>query len=141
MRRSFGKAFVVLALAAVGTAGCDKDENGSPTGPTPTPTVTETFTGTLSKNGGVTFSFSVSASGQVSATLRELNPAPAVGLGLSLGNWNGTVCQTVLANDNAIQGTFVTGNMTRSGDLCVRIYDSTGSLEQTVAFRIDVVHP
>lgn len=143
MRRSFGKIFGVLALAALGAAGCDNndDNNGTPTTPTPTPTVTETFTGNLTKNGAATFNFTVGASGQVSATLRELTPAPAVSVGLSLGNWNGTVCQAVLANDSAIQGTFVTGNMSSAGSLCVRIYDATGTLEGTTAFRIEVVHP
>ncbi len=142
MRRSFGTVFVMLALVALGAAGCDNnDDNGTPTTPTPPNTVTETFTGNVTKNGAVTFPFKVSANGQVSATLRELTPAPAVALGLSLGNWNGTVCQTVLANDNAVQGTFVTGNMSAAGDLCVRIYDSTGNLEGTTAFKIEVVHP
>lgn len=141
MRRSFGTMFVMLALVALGAAGCDNnDTNTPPTTPTPNP-VTETFTGNLTKNGAATFSFKVAANGQVSATLRELTPAPAVSVGLSLGNWNGTVCQTVLANDNAIQGTFVTGNMSSAGDLCVRIYDSTGNLEATTAFKIEVVHP
>lgn len=141
MRRSAGKMFVMLALVALGAAGCDEESNGTPTTPTPGPTVTETFSGTLTKNGASTFSFKVAATGQVSATLRELSPAPATAVGLSLGNWNGTTCQTVLANDNAIQGTFVTGNMSAAGDLCVRIYDSKGDLEGTIAFKIEVVHP
>jgi hypothetical protein len=47
----------------------------------------------------------------------------------------------VLANDNAIQGTFVTGTMSSAGSLCVRLYDAAGTLEGTATFKIDVVHP
>lgn len=139
MRRSFGGGLVLLALLALGAAGCDEDT--TPTAPTtPTPPVTESFTGTLNRNGAVTFSFSVAATGQVTATLTELESS-AVPVGLSLGNWNGATCQIVLANDNAVQGTFVTGTMSGTGDLCVRLYDASGSLETAVTFRVEVVHP
>ena len=129
----------MLALVALGAAGCDEDT--TPTTPTtPTPPVTESFSGTLNRNGAVTFSFSVAATGQVTATLAELGSS-AVPVGVSLGNWNGTTCQIVLANDNAVQGTFVTGTMTATGDLCTRIYDASGNLELPVTFKVDVVHP
>lgn len=139
MRRSCGGGLVLLALVALGAAGCDEDT--TPTTPTtPTPTVTESFTGTLSRNGAATFPFSVAATGQVTATLTELGSS-AVPVGLSLGNWNGTTCQIVLANDNAVQGTFVTGTMSATGNLCMRIYDASGNIEVTVTFKVDVVHP
>jgi hypothetical protein len=139
MRRSFGGNLVLIALAALGAAGCDEDT--TPTTPTPpASTVTESFSGSLTRNGAVTFSFSVAATGQVTATLTEL-ASSAVPVGLSLGNWNGTTCQIVLANDNSVQGTFVTGSMSGTGDLCVRLYDASGNLESTVAFKVDVVHP
>ena len=139
MRRSFRGGLVLLALVALGAAGCDEDT--TPTTPTtPTPTVTESFGGTLNRNGAVTFSFTVAATGQVTATLAELGSS-AVPVGVSLGNWNGTTCQIVLANDNAVQGTFVTGTMTATGDLCARIYDASGNLETPVTFRVEVVHP
>jgi hypothetical protein len=139
MRRSFGRGLVLLALVAIGAAGCD--EETTPTTPTtPGPTVTESFTGALNRNGAVTFSFTVAATGQVTATLTELGSS-AVPVGVSLGNWNGTTCQIVLANDNAVQGTFVTGTMTGTGSLCVRIYDASGNLETAVPFKVDVVHP
>lgn len=145
MRRFF-RVCSLVALAALGAASCGSD-NTTPTTPTtPTPTITDSFSGTLSKNGGATFSFSTTANGQVTATLTTL--AAATGtlpdgsvVGISLGNWNGTTCQIVLANDKAIQGTFVTGNMTKAGNLCVRVYDSTGELATTVTFKVDVVHP
>jgi hypothetical protein len=140
MRRSFLGAVVVLALAAFGAAGCDEETNGTPTTPTPTTTVTESFNGTLTRNGAQVFSFSVSASGQVTATLAELSSS-TVPISLSLGNWNGTTCQVVLANDNAVQGTFVTGTMSASGDLCLRLSDASGNVEAAVTFKVDVVHP
>jgi hypothetical protein len=139
MRRSFVGVCVGLAFVALGAAGCSDDDTTTPTTPTPT-TVTESFTGALNKNGAVTFSFSVGATGQVTATLTEL-ASSAVPVGLSLGNWNGTTCQIVLANDNAVQGTFVTGNMSATGSLCVRLYDASGNVEAAVPFKVDVVHP
>ena len=140
MRRSFPGVCVVLALVMLGAAGCD-DEAQTPTTPTtPTPTVTESFGGTLNRNGAQTFSFTVSATGQVTATLAELSSS-TVPISLSLGNWNGTTCQVVLANDNAVQGTFVTGSMSASGDLCLRLSDASGNLEASVTFKVDVVHP
>lgn len=140
MRRRFPALCLVLALAAFGAAGCD-DENDPPTTPnTPPPTVTESFTGSLNRNGAVTFAFTVAANGQVTATLVELSSS-AVPVSLILGNWNGSVCQVVLANDNAVQGTFVTGSMSAAGSLCVRLSDGSGNLESPVTFKVDVVHP
>jgi hypothetical protein len=140
MRRSFPGVWVVLALVLLGATGCD-DEPEAPTTPSnPTPTVTESFTGALNKNGAQTFPFSASANGQVTATLAELSSS-AVPISIALGNWNGTTCQVVLANDNAIQGTFVTGSMSAAGNLCLRLSDATGNLEGTVTFKVDVVHP
>ncbi len=141
MRRRFAALGLVLALAAFGAAGCDDDESDTPTTPNPpAPSVTESFSGTLNRNGAVTFSFAVAATGQVTATLVELSSS-AVPVSLILGNWNGTVCQVVLANDNAVQGTFVTGTMSAAGSLCVRLSDASGNLEAGVTFKVDVVHP
>ncbi len=137
MRRSFLGLCVVLAL---GAAGCD-DKTDTPTTPTtPTPSVTESFTGSLNKNGAQTFSFTVATTGQVTATLAELSSS-TVPVSLSLGNWNGTTCQVVLANDNSVQGTFVTGTMSAAGSLCLRLSDASGNLAAAVTFKVDVVHP
>ena len=140
MRRSFPGVCVGLALVMLGAAGCDEKTDTPTTPTTPTPTVTESFTGTLNRNGAQTFSFSVSATGQVTATLAELGSS-GVPISLSLGNWNGTTCQVVLANDNAKQGTLVTGTMSAAGTLCLRVYDAAGSLESAATFKVDVVHP
>jgi hypothetical protein len=131
---------IVLALAMLSAAGCGDNKDTTPTTPTPTPTVTDSFSGTLAKNGAQTFSFSVAATGQVTATLKELSSSD-VPISLSLGNWNGTTCQVVLANDNAVQGTFVTGTMSAAGNLCLRLSDASGNLETTLTFKVEVVHP
>jgi hypothetical protein len=140
MRRSFPGVCVLAAFVMLGAAGCDDEADTPNTPTTPTPTVTESFTGALNRNGAVSFSFSVAATGQVTATLIELSSS-TVPVSLSLGNWNGTTCQVVLANDNAVQGTFVTGTMSASGNLCVRLSDASGNLEAAVTFKVDVVHP
>lgn len=129
---------LVLAMAACG------DDN-LPTGPTPTgppPTTTVNFTGTLNQNGAATHTFTSSASGTLTATLTALGPDSTQVIGLSLGTWNGNVCQIVLAKDNATQGSIVTGGVSAFGNLCVRIYDvGTITAAQPVTYEIQVIHP
>jgi hypothetical protein len=143
MPRTLYRISLVVAIACALWA-CDNQTTTSPTNPstpaTPT-TTTETFEGTLAPNGARTFSFTVGAAGTVTATLTTLQPDPAAAVGLALGTWNGTTCQIVLANDNAVQGTTVTGAVSSAGSLCVRIYDAAGTLAGTVSFVVTVVHP
>jgi hypothetical protein len=131
---------VVLALVS---AGCSEDD--LPTGPTVTPTIiTEPpFTGTLTPNGGITYPFIATSFGAVVSTIVALDPSPdnTVRVGMSLGTWNGTVCQTILANDNSFIGTVINGQVTTAGQLCVRIYDAQGSLTEPVNFDIRITHP
>lgn len=136
----------ILSAAALAGAlwACDNGTPTSPTSPTTTTTpstATETFEGTLAPNGGRTFSFTANAAGTVTATLTRIEPDGAVTVGLALGTWNGTTCQIVLANDNAVQGTVVTGAVSSAGPLCVRVYDAAGTLAGSIAFVVTVVHP
>lgn len=139
--RSISRAgLALLVLATLGLAACDNTPNDIGTKPTtPTPNVTETFTGTIKANGAATHSFTVSAGGTVTATLTTITPADSVA-GLSLGTWNGVICQVVLANDNAAMGNVVTGTASSLGSLCVRISD-TGKLIGATDYTITVVHP
>lgn len=122
------------------TVACG-DNNPVTTPTTPTPTnVTETFSGTISVNGAATHSFVVSTSGSVTAGLASVTPDSAAVLGLSLGTWNGAVCQVVLANDKAQQGSVVIGTASSLGNLCVRVYDP-GTLTQPIGYEVQVVHP
>jgi hypothetical protein len=131
----------LLVVAAFAAAGCDEGDPSTPTSPTPAPTVTETFAGSLPTNGATTHQFTVAAAGTVTATLKSLAPEGAPAIGVSLGNWNGTVCQIVLAKDDAVQGAVVTGNMSGSGTLCLRVYDAAGTVVGTVTYSVDIVHP
>lgn len=140
MRRSM-TGFLALTLA-VALSGAACDGGSTVTTPTPTPTperVTETFAGTLTINGAVTFNFSTGAAGIVTATLKSVTPA-GPNLGLALGTWNGVICQVVLANDNNSVDMTVTGSVSGSGNLCVRVYD-VGQLTQAVGFEVVVSHP
>jgi hypothetical protein len=72
----------------------------------------------------------------------SLSPDAAV-IGLSLGTWNDSAatCQVTLANDKATQGTVVTGLASSLGNLCLRVYDAAGTLEQETTYEVEVVHP
>jgi len=139
MRRSFG-GVVLMLIVALAAAGCDPADPTTPTTPTPPVVpVTETFAGALTVNGAVTYFFSAGTAGSVTATLTALSPE-TVEVGLALGTWNGVICQVVLANDKAIQGSVVTGSVSATGTLCVRLYD-VGKLTQSNTFELVVVHP
>ena len=110
----------------------------TPTTPTAT-TVTDTFSGTLSRNGASSYAFSVATAGFVYATLTSVADSTAI-VGLSLGTWTGTSCTVVLSNDQAVQGTTVTGSVTGLGTLCARVYD-VGKVASPLDYQITVVHP
>jgi len=137
MRRTLSGVLVVAAMFA---AGCDNTvENATP--PTgPSPTVTDTFTGNININGAATHTFTVSAIGTVVVTLSGVTPDATVVTGFSLGTWNGSSCQTVIAKDDAVQGNVLTGSVSGPGLLCARIYD-VGKLPDTIGYTLTVVHP
>jgi hypothetical protein len=132
----------VIGLVAVllgAAAACTSDD---PITPTPQPaTVTETFADTLTPNGARPHPFSTAAAGSVGATITKLEPDATVRVGISLGTWNGTVCSTVVSNDNATQATVITASASAAGRLCVRIYDAAGTLVEPTTYEITVVHP
>lgn len=129
----------VLALALV-AGGCDGLIDELPTTPDPV-IVTETFTGTLTVNGAATHQFFTAATGTVTATLTSLGEEPPENVGFSLGTMSGSTCSIVLANDNAVVTSVLTGTVsTLQGALCVRIYD-VGKLGGSVDYTFTVTHP
>ncbi len=94
--------------------------------------------GRLTVNGAATHSFAT-GSGQISVTVTELVPDSAAVIGVSLGTWNGTACQIVLANDNATQGAGILGTASGPGSFCVRVYD-VGRLTGPTEYTLTVVH-
>jgi hypothetical protein len=130
----------MLALA-LSAAACE-DDSQPPTVPTPNPPVTETFSGTVNQNGASTHDFAVAGSGSVTATLKTIGADNTLVVGFSLGNWNGTACSIVLAKDDSTGGTVLSGTMTASGNLCVRVYD-VGNVPANApaAYSVEIVHP
>jgi hypothetical protein len=129
-----------LAALVIAAAGCSS--NDTSTAPASViPTLGETFTGTLTPHGGISYSFTVTGVGSISATLTSLLPDSARPVGLSLGTWNGSVCQVVLSNDNTIQGQEVVGQSSGTGTFCVRVYDAVGTVLQPQTYVVDVSHP
>jgi hypothetical protein len=131
---------LLCGVLVVVTACNSRNPFFAPVGPsTPLVPVTDTFSGTVTPNGAVTHDFGVQAGGRVTATLKSLSPDDAV-VGLSLGTWNGSACQIVLANDSARLNAVVIGQASGLGNLCVRVYD-VGSISQSTSYEVEVVHP
>lgn len=133
-----GSLALILAVTATACGGSDDDIFFEPT---PVVLITETFMGTLTVNGANTHPFQ-SDGGGLTATLIALSPNPdeTLAVGLALGTWNGAACQVVIANDSATQGATVAGGASRTGNLCVRIYD-VGNLTEAATYEILVEHP
>lgn len=130
--------FLAMVLA-VGAPACSSDTPTTPTTTTPV-TVTDTFAGTLNQNGAASYSFTTAASGNVTAALSSLAPDSSLIVGLSLGTWNGSSCQIVLANDKATQSAVIIGTASAAGSLCVRVYD-VGNVVGPATYEIQVNHP
>ena len=139
-----------LVLLAV-TVACSEGIPDTTLPTTPTSNITEDVAGTLNPSGGVSHPFVVvsSTGGTVLATVTSVtlaNPesvqAGALILGISLGTWNGVSCAVAsgIFNDFASTGSTVTGNVTASGAICVRVYD-VGQLTENVNYTVQVVHP
>lgn len=128
----------VLMSVLAAAAACGDDPPTAPEQPVQRPTVTEEFTGRLNVNGGATHSFTT-GSGQISVTITELVPDSAAVIGVSLGTWNGSACQIVLANDNATQSGSVLGTASGPGSFCARVYD-VGKLTAATEYKVTVVH-
>lgn len=142
MLRLFNTRLIAVLILTFAVAGCD-DET-TPTGPSTPVTVTDTFSGAVTQNGAQTHSFSTATGGPVTATLTSLGPDSALVIGFSLGTWNTTTssCSVVLANDAATGGAKLTGTMTGTGSLCVRLYDVGNVPASTpAAYSVEVVHP
>jgi hypothetical protein len=116
-------------------AGCGDDDDDTPTSPS-------NPTGTLVRNGGTSHPFPVvsAAGGDVTATLKSVTPNAESLLGMSLGTWNGSACQAVIANDRAAVSASILGRATSTGTLCLRIYD-IGTITDPQDYEVEVVHP
>jgi hypothetical protein len=127
-----------MPLAVLGTA-CGS--SSTPTTPTDSDavSVTESFTDTLTVNGAKTQPFTASRAGTVTATITALSPDATVTVGLSLGTWNGSACQIIIANDAAVLNTVVTGTAQATGNFCVRVYD-VGKLTAATDYTLAVTH-
>ena len=132
---------LVLFCASLPIGACG-DGTSAPTSPTPSipASMTEIFAGEINRNGAKTHMFLAQASGTVTATLDTLEPEATAAIGLSLGTWNGSACQIVIANDNAAQGASVIGAASSAGNLCVRVYD-IGKVDNLASYQLTVVHP
>jgi hypothetical protein len=127
-----------LVAVLVVASGCGN--NNSVVAPPTDTTVTDTFSGTLSLNGSASFNFTVAGVGNITAQLSSLTPDAANPIGLSLGTWNGSICQIVLVNDASVQGSVVVGASSAAGQFCIRVYDAAGTVTVPQAYIIDVAH-
>lgn len=139
-RSRFRLALVVAATVLLAGACNDTTTPILPSDPSnPIEPTTVTFEDTLTVNGAKSFGFGT-LNGRVSATLTSLGPDSTLAVSFSLGTWSGSVCNIILANDNAVQGTTIVGQAGTIGTLCVRISD-VGNLTEPLPFLLTVVHP
>lgn len=139
MRRVTLACTLLLPFVAAGCGG----QIQNLIGPTADPViVTETFTGTLTRNGATSHPFPINfpSGGEVTAVLKTVTPDDTTVVGFSLGTFNGTACQSVIANDRAVAPASLLGRATSTGTLCVRIYD-IGSVTDPQNYEIEVTHP
>lgn len=131
---------VLMALAAGACTG--SNNTASTTAPTPV-VLSNEFTGTLTLNGAASYPFNVLTSGTVTGTIASLSPDLTQVVGFGIGVWDGLSCQAApgVWNDRASQNTIVVGQVNAAGSLCVRIYDSQGTMPQPEAYDITVTHP
>jgi hypothetical protein len=137
----YRRLFCAAALSAAAfAAGCGDETPITPVDPTPTEITEPAWTGTLAPNGGVTQPFQSVQAGTVTVIIDELVPANSPAVGVSVGTWNGTSCETVTYNDNAAVGSGVAAVANGAGNLCARIYDSQGKLTGPVTFSATIKH-
>ncbi len=147
MGRTILRPLLLAALVAVASGACDSGDTPiTPTNPDPAPTISETFAGAVGQNGAVSFTFTTKAAGLATARLTVVNPDATIAVGLSLGVWDGAACQIVIANDNALPGSVVAGNVGGAGTLCARIYDvgkipAPNPTPFQLTFEFIVIHP
>jgi hypothetical protein len=95
MHRFISRLVPLVALSLI-MSGCGGDND--PVAPPPaTTSVISSFSGTLTLNGATSYSFTVAGTGGITAQLTSLQPDAAKPVGFSLGTWNGSICQIVLA--------------------------------------------
>ena len=140
MYRKCVRLLPLVALLLAATA-CGDDGN-TPITPDPTPDTQETFQGVLTLNGTVVHPFSVIGPSQIQAQLISLDPNPEKFIGMSLGTWNGSICQIVLDNPAAKQGDVVQGATQVVGNVnfCLRLYDPNASIDPAQAYAVIVTH-
>src|SRR5947207_2805442 len=142
MHRLICRLVPLLVLSAVSLilSACHSSSDDAVVAPPPA-TLSDSFTGTLTLNGAAAYPFAVTGASNIQAQLTTLMPDATKPVGLSLGTWNGSICQIVLDNPNSVQGAVVPGNSSTTGSFCVRIYDAAGTVVQPQTYVIDVSHP
>ena len=135
MTRSLTRMALAVTVSVLLAWACDNTTTPiNPDNPTTPDYTTVTFEGTLNVNGAASYGFGT-LSGTVTATLTSLGPDSTLAVGLALGTWSGAVCNVIISNNNAVQGTILTGTAGTIGTLCV------GVLTEPLPFVITVVHP
>ena len=133
------RRLVPLAAVLLAVSGCGANAPADTT-PAPPPLLSNQFSGVLTLNGGITHPFTVTGSGTITVQLISLMPDAEGPIGLSIGTWNGSSCQIILANDLSIQGSVVIGQTTTVGNFCVRVYDAAGTVVEPETYIIEVTH-
>ena len=149
-RHRFVTVVSYIAMAgglAIALSGCGIEV--APIGPSATSSTTtaaaatvEMFSGSIVQAGSAQQTFIVSTTGPVQIQLTSVAPLPTLGLGVSLGNWNGTSCTAIANNANAHSGSAALSGVATAGSYCVNVYDvGNVAADTTVTYSLQVTHP
>jgi hypothetical protein len=132
----------LILLANLVAAGCDNGGLASRLPTVPTPLVgTENLSGTITQGDSTVHPFSTHGEGTVSVALTRVSPE-SIGIGLSIGLWNGVSCNLRVQVADARQGNSYETAVTGAGNYCLTVYDP-GTIEEgaLVSYVLSITHP
>ena len=101
--------------------------------------VTEEFSGTVEVGLSAVHPFPVPSRSTITVTLLTVGPLTTLAVGLGVGTWDGTNCTLVAAENNAREGSVLSGTV-EPNNYCAAVFDS-GNLTQTISYTVRVQRP
>jgi hypothetical protein len=102
--------------------------------------LTDVFSGTLTAQAQNHHEFVVKQAGAVTVVLTNVAPLSTIAMGLAVGTFDGTNCNTVVGteNINARVGSTIQGSA-GAGNFCVWVYD-VGNIVDPIDYTVQINH-